>query len=140
MDDYSLGKIHLFAYHFGFDGRPTWKPAESLVCDVFKQLNVLHQTTSCFIWHDIRDIAIHWEQNSHMQANATKRLHQFRKRSHFSRDAKRIYEKTYYSHASPVVSTVTRVVQSRPGYIAWLKSSLTEVGDDIRNISEKPDS
>ncbi|GAA49253.1 hypothetical protein CLF_102764 [Clonorchis sinensis] len=45
-----------------------------------------------------------------MQANAAKRLHQFRNRSHFSRDAKRIYEKTCYSHATSVVSTVTRVV------------------------------
>ncbi|GAA51640.1 hypothetical protein CLF_106528 [Clonorchis sinensis] len=40
-------------------------------------------------------------------ANATKRLRQFRNRSHFSGDAKRIYEKTYYSHAPSVVSTVT---------------------------------
>ncbi|KAG5453514.1 hypothetical protein CSKR_112259 [Clonorchis sinensis] len=39
-----------------------------------------------------------------MQANATKRLHKF------PRDAKRIYEKSYYSHASSVVSTVTMVV------------------------------
>ncbi|KER33616.1 hypothetical protein T265_00507 [Opisthorchis viverrini] len=31
-----------------------------------------------------------------MQANATKRLHKFCNRSHFSKDAKRIYEKTYY--------------------------------------------
>ncbi|KAG5453104.1 hypothetical protein CSKR_104190 [Clonorchis sinensis] len=45
-----------------------------------------------------------------MQANATKRFHKFRNRSHFSRDAKRIYKKTYYSHASSVVSTVTLVV------------------------------
>ncbi|KAG5450060.1 hypothetical protein CSKR_113375, partial [Clonorchis sinensis] len=45
-----------------------------------------------------------------MQANATKRLHKFRNRSHFSRDAKRIYEKTYYSHATSIVSTVTMVV------------------------------
>ncbi|KAG5451296.1 hypothetical protein CSKR_106581 [Clonorchis sinensis] len=42
-----------------------------------------------------------------IQANATKRLRQFRNRSHFSRDAKQSYEKTYYSHASSVVSTVT---------------------------------
>ncbi|KAG5450883.1 hypothetical protein CSKR_110285 [Clonorchis sinensis] len=44
-----------------------------------------------------------------MQTNATKRLHEFRNGSHFSRDAKRIYEKTCYSHASSVVSTVTRL-------------------------------
>ncbi|KAG5441470.1 hypothetical protein CSKR_109828 [Clonorchis sinensis] len=35
-----------------------------------------------------------------MQANATKRLHKFHNRYHFSRDAKRIYGETYYSHAS----------------------------------------
>ncbi|KAG5452134.1 hypothetical protein CSKR_112549 [Clonorchis sinensis] len=34
-------------------------PAGSLVCDVSRQLNVLHQTPSCLIWHDIRGIAIH---------------------------------------------------------------------------------
>ncbi|KAG5453064.1 hypothetical protein CSKR_106230 [Clonorchis sinensis] len=45
--------------------------------------------------------------------NATKRLHKFHKRSHFSRDAKRIYEKTCYSHASSVVSTVTPVHSSK---------------------------
>ncbi|KAG5448818.1 hypothetical protein CSKR_103532 [Clonorchis sinensis] len=47
-----------------------------------------------------------------LQANATKRLHKFRNRSHFSRDAKRIYEKTCYSHAASVVSTVTLVSPS----------------------------
>ncbi|KAG5452027.1 hypothetical protein CSKR_110852, partial [Clonorchis sinensis] len=31
--------------------------------------------------------------------------------SNFSRDANRIYEKIYYSHASSVVSTVTPVVR-----------------------------
>ncbi|KER25106.1 hypothetical protein T265_07393 [Opisthorchis viverrini] len=38
--------------------------------------------------------------NTQLQANATERLRKFRNRSHFSRDAKRIYEKTYYSRAS----------------------------------------
>ncbi|KAG5441519.1 hypothetical protein CSKR_109766 [Clonorchis sinensis] len=37
-----------------------------------------------------------------IQANASKRLHQFRNRSYFSRDAMRIYEKTHYSLASSV--------------------------------------
>ncbi|KAG5451149.1 hypothetical protein CSKR_102682 [Clonorchis sinensis] len=44
-----------------------------------------------------------------MQANATKRPHKFLNRSHFSREAMRIYEKIYYSHASSAVSTVTLV-------------------------------
>ncbi|GAA56549.1 hypothetical protein CLF_111088 [Clonorchis sinensis] len=65
--------------------------------------------------HAIRNITvvssvsvIQFKQNHHLHmTNATKRLHKFRNRSHFSRDAKRIYEKTYYSHASSVVSTVT---------------------------------
>ncbi|KAG5442469.1 hypothetical protein CSKR_110700 [Clonorchis sinensis] len=39
--------------------RLTWNPAESLVCNVFKQLNVLHQADSCFGWCGIRNIAIH---------------------------------------------------------------------------------
>ncbi|KAG5443320.1 hypothetical protein CSKR_107288 [Clonorchis sinensis] len=39
--------------------RLTWNPAESPVCDVFRQLNVLHQAASCSSCYDIRDIAIH---------------------------------------------------------------------------------
>ncbi|KAG5448108.1 hypothetical protein CSKR_106393 [Clonorchis sinensis] len=37
----------------------TWNPAESPVCDVLKQLNVLHQAASCSSCYDIPDIAIH---------------------------------------------------------------------------------
>ncbi|GAA49927.1 protein-serine/threonine kinase, partial [Clonorchis sinensis] len=48
-------------------------------------------------------------RRGHVQANATKRFHEFRNRCYFSRDAKRMYEKTYYSHASSVVSTVTLI-------------------------------
>ncbi|KAG5443732.1 hypothetical protein CSKR_111033 [Clonorchis sinensis] len=46
-----------------------------------------------------------------VKANATQRLNRFRNRFHFSRSAKRIYEKTYYSHATSVVSTVTPLCQ-----------------------------
>ncbi|KER27413.1 hypothetical protein T265_05520 [Opisthorchis viverrini] len=42
-----------------FFERPTWNPDESLVCDVLRQLNVLHQVASCFSRYDIRYIAIH---------------------------------------------------------------------------------
>ncbi|KER27014.1 LOW QUALITY PROTEIN: hypothetical protein T265_13889 [Opisthorchis viverrini] len=42
-----------------FRERLTWDPAEALVCDVFRQLNVLHQATSCLGSYDIRDFAIH---------------------------------------------------------------------------------
>ncbi|KER31930.1 LOW QUALITY PROTEIN: hypothetical protein T265_12885 [Opisthorchis viverrini] len=42
-----------------FFQRLTWNPAESLVYDVFRQLNVVHQAASCFSRYDIRDIAIH---------------------------------------------------------------------------------
>ncbi|KAG5442962.1 hypothetical protein CSKR_107138 [Clonorchis sinensis] len=52
-----------------------------------------------------------------MQANAAKRLHKFRNRSHFSRDAKRIYEKTCYSHVSSVGSTVTPVAHNHGFHI-----------------------
>ncbi|KAG5442355.1 hypothetical protein CSKR_109281 [Clonorchis sinensis] len=38
----------------------TWNPgARSLVCDVSRQLNGLHQAASCSSCYDIRDIAIH---------------------------------------------------------------------------------
>ncbi|KAG5454383.1 hypothetical protein CSKR_107236 [Clonorchis sinensis] len=52
-------EIHSFAYQFGFCERLTWNPAESPVCDVSRQLNVLHQAASCSSCYDIRDIAIH---------------------------------------------------------------------------------
>ncbi|KAG5449306.1 hypothetical protein CSKR_100608 [Clonorchis sinensis] len=39
--------------------RLTWNPAESLVCDVSRQLNVLHQDASCSRCYDIRNMAIH---------------------------------------------------------------------------------
>ncbi|KAG5442536.1 hypothetical protein CSKR_108731, partial [Clonorchis sinensis] len=57
-------EIHSFAYQFGFCERLTWNPAESPVCDVFRQLNVLHQAASCSSCYDIRDIAIHVAENS----------------------------------------------------------------------------
>ncbi|KAG5442525.1 hypothetical protein CSKR_113378 [Clonorchis sinensis] len=47
-----------------FCERLTWNPAESLVCDVSRQLNVLHQAASCFSCYGIRDIAIHVAENS----------------------------------------------------------------------------
>ncbi|KER21648.1 hypothetical protein T265_10070 [Opisthorchis viverrini] len=49
-----------------------------------------------------------------IQANATKRLHKFRNRYHFSSDAKRIYKETYYSQTFLGSSiTVTLVVHCR---------------------------
>ncbi|KAG5452274.1 hypothetical protein CSKR_106699 [Clonorchis sinensis] len=57
-------EIHSFAYQFGFCERLTWNPAESPVCDVFRQLNVLHQAASCSSCYDIRDIVIHVAENS----------------------------------------------------------------------------
>ncbi|KAG5442665.1 hypothetical protein CSKR_111907, partial [Clonorchis sinensis] len=47
-----------------FCERLTWNPAESPVCDVFRQLNVLHQAASCSSCYDIRDIVIHVAENS----------------------------------------------------------------------------
>ncbi|KER32885.1 hypothetical protein T265_01171 [Opisthorchis viverrini] len=41
-----------------FEGSTGTQP-EFTVCDVSRQLNVLHQVTSCFIRYDIQDIAIH---------------------------------------------------------------------------------
>ncbi|KAG5452713.1 hypothetical protein CSKR_102140, partial [Clonorchis sinensis] len=59
-----LREIHSFAYQFGFCERLTWNPDESPVCDVFRQLNVLHQAASCSSCYDIPDIAIHVAENS----------------------------------------------------------------------------
>ncbi|KAG5453958.1 hypothetical protein CSKR_110042 [Clonorchis sinensis] len=42
----------------------TWNPAESPVCDVSRQLNVLHQAASCSSCYDIRDIVTHVAENS----------------------------------------------------------------------------
>ncbi|KAG5447285.1 hypothetical protein CSKR_106186 [Clonorchis sinensis] len=57
-------EIHSSANQFGFCERLTWNPAESLVCDVSRQLNVLHQAASCSSCYDIRDIAIHVAEDS----------------------------------------------------------------------------
>ncbi|KER33580.1 LOW QUALITY PROTEIN: hypothetical protein T265_12605 [Opisthorchis viverrini] len=45
--------------HSPLPHRLTWNPAEFLVCDVFTQLNVLHQAVSCFGCYDIQGIVIH---------------------------------------------------------------------------------
>ncbi|KAG5441437.1 hypothetical protein CSKR_107656 [Clonorchis sinensis] len=58
-NNYVFREIHPFANQFGFCERLTWNPAESPVCDVFRQLNVQHQAASCSSCYDIRDIAIH---------------------------------------------------------------------------------
>ncbi|KER30000.1 hypothetical protein T265_13267, partial [Opisthorchis viverrini] len=47
--------------------RLTWNPAESLVCDVSRQLNVVHQAVSCFSHYDLRDIAVHVPSTSFRQ-------------------------------------------------------------------------
>ncbi|KAG5442000.1 hypothetical protein CSKR_106961 [Clonorchis sinensis] len=47
-------EIHSIAYQFGFCEKLTWNPAESPVCDVFRQLNVLHQAASCSSCYDIQ--------------------------------------------------------------------------------------
>ncbi|KAG5452359.1 hypothetical protein CSKR_105215 [Clonorchis sinensis] len=76
--------------------------SETLICILFTKLNIhllLERVSLNFPGYSLTV--------TQLQSNATKRLHKFRKRSHFSRDEKRIYEKTYYSHASSVVSTAT---------------------------------
>ncbi|KAG5454705.1 hypothetical protein CSKR_104921, partial [Clonorchis sinensis] len=67
-----------------------------------------------------------------MQANATKQLHKFRNRSHFSGDAKRIYEKAYYSHASSVVSTATQVV-----FVRISRRNLNSISTSNRTVHVK---
>ncbi|KER29642.1 hypothetical protein T265_13314, partial [Opisthorchis viverrini] len=60
-----------------FCERPTWNIAESLVCDVPRQLNMLHQVATCLSCCDIRDIAIHarqTEQSPNQQQNNSNRF------------------------------------------------------------------
>ncbi|KAG5452869.1 hypothetical protein CSKR_107412, partial [Clonorchis sinensis] len=54
-----IGEIHSFANKIWFCERLTLNPAESLVCDVSRQVNVQHQATSYFSCYGMRDIAIH---------------------------------------------------------------------------------
>ncbi|KAG5451198.1 hypothetical protein CSKR_102628 [Clonorchis sinensis] len=76
--------------------------SKTLICIPFTKLNV-HLLLECFLLN----FSGYSLTVTQIQANATMRLRQFRNRSHFSRDAMQIYKKTYYSHASSVVSTVT---------------------------------
>ncbi|KAG5446461.1 hypothetical protein CSKR_105825 [Clonorchis sinensis] len=78
--------------------------SKTLICISFTKLNIHLLLERVFLNFSGYSLTV-----TQIQANATKRLRQFRNRSHFSRDAKRIYEKTYYSHPSSVVSTVALV-------------------------------
>ncbi|KAG5447578.1 hypothetical protein CSKR_101344 [Clonorchis sinensis] len=78
--------------------------SKTLICISFTKLNIHLLLERVFLNFSGYSLTV-----TQTQANATKRLHKFRNRSHFSRDAKRIYEKTYHSHASSVASTVTMV-------------------------------
>ncbi|KAG5446311.1 hypothetical protein CSKR_113503 [Clonorchis sinensis] len=77
---------------------------KTLICISFTKLNIHLLLERVFLNLSGYSLTV-----TQIQANATKRLYKFRNRSHFSRDAKRIYEKTCYSHASSVVSTVTPI-------------------------------
>ncbi|KAG5454454.1 hypothetical protein CSKR_113119 [Clonorchis sinensis] len=79
--------------------------SNTLICISFTKLNIYLLLERVFLNFPGYSLTA-----TQMQANATKRLHKFHNGSHFSRDAKRIYEKAYYSHASSVVSTATLVV------------------------------
>ncbi|KAG5442325.1 hypothetical protein CSKR_109857 [Clonorchis sinensis] len=81
--------------------------SKTLICISFTKLNIHLLLERVLLNIPGYSLAV-----TQMQTNATKRLHKFRNRSHFSRDAKRIYKKTYYSHTSSVVSTVTPVLAS----------------------------
>ncbi|KAG5454389.1 hypothetical protein CSKR_107229 [Clonorchis sinensis] len=97
--------------HFSRDAKriyekPYYSPASSgsttLICISFTKQNIHLLLERVFLSFPGYSLTV-----AQMQVNATKQLHNFRNRSHFSRDAKRIYEKPYYSPASSVVSTVT---------------------------------
>ncbi|KAG5441794.1 hypothetical protein CSKR_110600 [Clonorchis sinensis] len=85
--------------------RTIGQESKTLICISFTKLNIHLLLERVFLNFSRYSLTV-----TQMRANATKRLHKFRNRSHFSRDAKQIYEKTCYSHASSVVSTVTLVV------------------------------
>ncbi|KAG5453845.1 hypothetical protein CSKR_109617 [Clonorchis sinensis] len=76
--------------------------SKTLICILFTKLNIHLLHKRVFLNFPGYSLTL-----TQVQANGTKRLHKFRNRSHFSRDAKWIYEKTYYSHASSVAPTVT---------------------------------
>ncbi|KAG5446746.1 hypothetical protein CSKR_114203 [Clonorchis sinensis] len=84
--------------------------SKTLICVSFTKLNIHLLLERVFLKFPGYSLTV-----TQMQANATKRLHKVRDSSHFSRDARRIYEKAYYSHASSAVSTVTPVIN------AWFK-------------------
>ncbi|KAG5441521.1 hypothetical protein CSKR_109764 [Clonorchis sinensis] len=79
--------------------------SKTLICIWFTKLNIHLLLERVFLNFSGYSLTA-----TQLQANATKQVHKFRNRSHFSRDAKRIYEKMCYSHTSSVVSTVTSIV------------------------------
>ncbi|KAG5446643.1 hypothetical protein CSKR_108302 [Clonorchis sinensis] len=94
--------------------------SKSLICISFTKLNIhllLERVFLNFSGYSLTVTQIH--------TNATKRLGQFPNRYHFSRHTKRIYERTYYSHASSVVSTVTHKPGAR--WLTWLEREFTDL-------------
>ncbi|KAG5454327.1 hypothetical protein CSKR_109220, partial [Clonorchis sinensis] len=57
-----------------FCERLIWNPAKSLVCDVSRQLNVLHQAASCSSCYDDRDIAMRSQTNKLFQKIRSRQL------------------------------------------------------------------
>ncbi|KAG5453341.1 hypothetical protein CSKR_109355 [Clonorchis sinensis] len=82
--------------------------SKTLICISLTKLNIHLLLARVFLNFPGYSLTV-----AQMQAHATKRLHKFRNRPHFSRHTKPIYEKTYCSHASSVVSTVTSVAFRR---------------------------
>ncbi|KAG5454742.1 hypothetical protein CSKR_104349, partial [Clonorchis sinensis] len=107
--------------------------SETLKCISFTKLNIHLLLERVFLNFSGYSLTV-----TQIQANATKRLCQFRNRSHFSRDAKRIYEKTYYSHASPVVvSTVTLVGTIFPLTCGPIATSLKAVAENSSTAHDR---
>ncbi|KAG5454301.1 hypothetical protein CSKR_113992, partial [Clonorchis sinensis] len=71
--------------------------SKTLICILFTKLNIHLLLERVFLTFSGYSLTV-----TQIQTNARKRLYKFRNRTHFPRDAKRIYEKTYYSHASSV--------------------------------------
>ncbi|KER23350.1 hypothetical protein T265_08760 [Opisthorchis viverrini] len=116
--------------HSPTDGPEAKTPAEqlqtigqkskTLICILFTTLNIhllLERAYLNFLGYSLTV--------TQMQASATKRLHKFRNRSHFSRDAKRIYEKTYYSHAPSYLLPIYRRDCACVRNIIWVEWTMS---------------
>ncbi|KAG5453209.1 hypothetical protein CSKR_110728 [Clonorchis sinensis] len=99
-----------------FCERLTWNPAESLVCDVSRQLNVLHQATSCSSCYDIRDIAIH--------AYTCTKLAKY---THLQTDLGHLLTSVWFKRKNPPITTGCHFLHSTAAVTVTSRSSLVPI-------------